>query len=207
MTRLLTLLVASALLAPTPAAAEVITEFTTGASANILQEIPGQSFTTPAGGPWYQITFNFFSDQSPAATPSASGTLYLFDRPYTGVVNDLGLATTADGLLATTSGVSGGVYQFDPSFTLQPNNQYFAYADGRVQFSTTGAGSYPGGNRYISGGPFDAFIDSPSGDNNFRVSGTVVARTEGIPEPAALGVFGVLAGVGLLVRRRKPARV
>src|SRR5262249_13867971 len=51
----------------------------------------GQSFTTPASGPWNHITFSFFS---PGMTATAFGTLYIFNSAYTGTPADLSLSTT-----------------------------------------------------------------------------------------------------------------
>jgi hypothetical protein len=185
-------------LAAVPAPAAIITEYTAGA-AQVLGEFPGQSFTTPAGGPWNQITFNFFSD-IPATNPSAAGTLYLFTAPYAGSPNGLN-ALLPD--LVATAGSGGGVYTFDAAVTLQPNSTYYAYSDSRVMFSISGVSGYPGGSTYISGGA-DSSFDSFTSDTNFRVNG-VVGRDTAVPEPTSVAVFGllVLAAVAWPCGRRR----
>src|SRR5262245_59696837 len=102
------------LLAVLPASAATIATHTDG--NDVFKYIPGQSFTTPAGGPWNHITFNFFT---PTGTATAGGTLYIFTSPYTGTPEDLSSSTT---YLAKSTGVSNGAYMFDPTtVTLQPN--------------------------------------------------------------------------------------
>src|SRR5262245_19697559 len=61
-----------ALLAVLPAGAVTIATHTGGSTEHEFL-IVGQSFTTPAGGPWNHITFNFFSDNA-GTTATAVGT-------------------------------------------------------------------------------------------------------------------------------------
>jgi len=125
----------------------------------------GQSFTTPAGGPWNHITFNFFSDNSDT-TAVAAGTLYIFKSAFTGTPADLSLST----FLAKSTGVSNGAYMFDAAFTLQPNMTYYAYSDSTIAtlaLDSSGSGVYltppkPG---------YSFLADSYSAD--FLVSGEV----------------------------------
>src|SRR5262245_1264213 len=114
-----------ALLAVLPARAVTIATHTGGISTvNDGSFFVGQSFTTPAGGPWNHITFNFFSDNA-GMTATADGTLYIFNSAYTGTPADLSLSRP----LAKSTGVSNGAYIFDPAFTLEPNMTYYAYSD------------------------------------------------------------------------------
>ena len=68
------------LLAFNNAQANTIASFTGGIGFN-QQGYFGQSFTTVAGGPASNITFNFFSD-IPATTPFASGTGFILTMQY-----------------------------------------------------------------------------------------------------------------------------
>src|SRR5215813_15598384 len=114
-----------ALLAVLPASDAVTIATHAGAGPVLnVNVFPGQSFTTPAGGPWNHITFNFFSDNSDT-TAVAAGTLYIFKSAFTGTPADLNSSTP----LAKSPGVSNGAYMFDPAFTLQPNMTYYAYSD------------------------------------------------------------------------------
>ena len=172
-----------------PARASVIVQFTSGVST-AANDFFGQKFTTPSGGPWDDITFNFFSD--PGVTPVAVGTAYIFGSLYSGTPS--GLSGASD--LATSTGILSGSYVFSPTFTLQPNTQYFLYEDTVIpQIS---------GDPFIT--PFTGY-GTPSasttfggfGSTDFRVSGDIA---NGVPEPTTMGLC-VLGGVILLARRQK----
>src|SRR5262245_22182496 len=127
-------------------------------------EFVGQSFTTPAGGPWNHITFNFFG----SGTAVAEGTLYIFTSAFTGGPADLSRSTP----LAMSTGVSNGAYMFDPAFTLPPNTTYYAYSDWpwpTVSFSSHGGGMF------IAGDQVPSFQAYPGASADFLVSGEVVA--------------------------------
>ena len=78
------------------ARADVITSFT-----SLLDDrgtgfgFPGQSITTPTGGPWDNLTFNWFD--SPGANivgiPIAGGTLFLLSSEYLGTPAALSSST------------------------------------------------------------------------------------------------------------------
>src|SRR5438876_287002 len=88
--------------------------------------VPGQSLTTPLGGPWRDIAFNFFSDLT-ATTPAAEGTLFLLTQEYLGSPDALDSSTP--GYLAQSAQITGGIYGFDSAVILQPGTQYFFYAN------------------------------------------------------------------------------
>jgi hypothetical protein len=158
----------------------------------------GQSFTTPSsGGPWDDITFNFYSD-APPTTPLAAGAAFLLNQAYSGAPADLSSSTT--GFLAESTGITGGVYDFPIDLVLQPGTQYFLYEDAILG---------PSGGNVISGGVFYEATDAGAdfapfeGESaNFTVSGDVASV---VPEPStwalmALG-FGLLGGAGYWRRR------
>ena len=93
------------------------------AVSQLGQLIPGQSVTTPAGGPWNNITFNFFSDF--AGTPAAAGTLFLLSQEDSifnaGATAPQNLSSSTAGYIAQSQSISGGVYVFAPSLVLQPS--------------------------------------------------------------------------------------
>jgi uncharacterized protein (TIGR03437 family) len=142
----------------------------------------GQSFTTPSSGPWFNVTFNFFSDQG--QTPVALGTAYLFISPYTGSPADLnGQAVTAQslrarpharpqGFVAASTGVVNGAYVFPPSVVLQPNTTYYIYEDTVVPGVMTGA-VVDGANDFVASSPGSPFTPSAV-STNFRLGGTTV---------------------------------
>jgi hypothetical protein len=99
------------------AQAETIAQSTGGATPS-SEAFFGQGLTTPSGGTWNNVKFNFFSDTG--STPTAAGTLYIFTSQYNGAPAGLSVS----GFLAKSTGISSGMYVFDPSLTLLPNTQY-----------------------------------------------------------------------------------
>ena len=118
------------------ASATVITQNTTGTSATILSGFyDGQSVTTPAGGPWNSIGFNFVQCGNPSGTsclagtnsPYALGNLYLLTQVYDGLPS--GLSSATPGFVAEATTIVGGVWTFASSVTLTPSTQDFFYMD------------------------------------------------------------------------------
>jgi hypothetical protein len=168
----------------------------TGGNTTAGPSFFGQSFTTPNGGPWYNITFNFFSDQG--VTPVAEGTAYLFAAPYTGtpaglseVLGTLSAATrtanearkaasarplaSAPGFVAASIAVSGGVYVFPSSLILLPNTQYFVYEDTPLSGVLDGSAQV-GGTEYTANSSIATFTAAAS-SASFRITGQVVPPT------------------------------
>src|ERR1017187_1218375 len=104
------------------ASAGVIVQQTAGLGS--ATEFFGESFTTPSGGPWGSITFNFYSDV-PAATPAAAGNAFLLTQEYLGTPS--ALTSSTPGFLAASVSISGGVYIFNPSVVINPATQYWVY--------------------------------------------------------------------------------
>lgn len=178
--------------------ASVIAQFTGGLNGAAPLFI-GQSFTTAAGGPFNDITFNFFSDTAGGTTPSGAGDLFILSQQYVGTPSGLSAATP--GFLAESTGVAGGIFAFDPILTLQGNTQYFIYGDTSFLVSGDNGGGYAGGSAFVSAGA-GADYAVISGDANFRLSGTQVVLA--VPAPATLSLVGLgLAGLGASQRRRK----
>jgi hypothetical protein len=160
----------AALLVSSHAFAVVIVQNLAGPDIASPPVFSGQSFTTPSGGPWDDITFNYFSD-APATTPLAGGTAFLLNQLYSGTPADLSSSTP--GFLAASTGITGGVYEFPASLVLQPGTQYFVYQSGEL-LATSGDNVISGGQQFFT---FDAGTDftpvSPAVSANFTVSGTV----------------------------------
>lgn len=159
----------------------------------------GQSFTTPSGGPWNNVTVDFFSN-STSTTPEATGDLYLLNQPYTGTPPNLSSSTPGFLAEATTLTVAGGgqEHSFATSVQLASSTQYFVYEDAPTPastfyFDTSGSG----GQTYYQSPNSTTGFSSPPVEANFLVQGTVAT-----PEPASLTLFTV-GGVGLLLRRRR----
>jgi hypothetical protein len=96
----------------------------------------GESFTTPSGGPWTGIQFNFYSDVPPV-TPTAGGNAWLLTQEYLGLPSALGASTP--GFLAEAVNISGGKHIFNLSVALSPGTEYWIYEDAVT--SITGSGT------------------------------------------------------------------
>jgi hypothetical protein len=150
----------------------------------------GQSFTTPSGGPWDDISFNLYSNV-PATTPTAGGTAFLLTEEYLGT--PAGLSGSTPGFLAQSTGISGGVWDFAAGVVLNPSTQYWIYENASLVAS---------GNNDISGGQ-QYFTYSSSTDfaaegisANFTLSGSAV------PEPSTAGLTGLALAALVIAARR-----
>jgi hypothetical protein len=160
---------------------------------------PGESFTTPGGGPWNSISFNFYSN-SPATTPAAAGTAFLLSMAYAGTPATLSNATP--GFIASSTSSAGGIYTFGSAVTLQPNTQYWIFANAAFAFTGSTTAGTPAQSLYTSnGGPFDH--SNPSLVANFTLSGVVAT-----PEPSSWALTGVaVCGLAFFARRTRLGRV
>jgi len=155
----------------------------------------GESFTTPGGGPWNDIGFNFYSN-IPATTPVAVGTAFMLSEEYSGLPS--GLSSSTPGFLAASTSISSGQFIFDSSLVLQPDTQYFLYAT--TPFSITAGRPDFSGQAYISiGGSQDFTLLNGIEDANFLVSGNVTT-----PEPSSIVV--TLPALGLFIMAQKRDR-
>jgi hypothetical protein len=191
---------------PAPAAAAPIIE-TWGLDLGIF--IPGQEVTTPAGGPWNQLAFNWYT---PCGTycivPLALGDLYLLDQPYTGT--PAGLSSSVAGYISNTSTIANNQYIFAPGVTIQPNVSYFFYTKIGSPFAVALYTQCVG-----VGCPDFAFAGASSvafslgkGRLDYLLEGTPVTvfsstqSAAAVPEPGGL----VLLGSALLIAARRFAR-
>jgi hypothetical protein len=138
----------------------------------------GVTFQTPAGGPWNNLTFNFFF-QGPATTPVAAGTMYLVDQGYTGAPNGLGISLP--GFIASTSSVVDGQWVFAPSVAVAPNTQYWVFEDTALKNIGGGGGVVANQGFYHAATASDNYAFVGSSNANFNFSGTDAA-----PEPSTL---------------------
>jgi PEP-CTERM motif len=169
----------------------VIVQNTAG-TASSAGGFVGESFTMPSpGGPWNNITFNFFSNV-PATTPFAIGTAFLLHQAYLGTPSNLSSATP--GFLEASTGITGGMYDFPAALTLNPSVTYFVYENAAIPSGAiTGGNVFPGGQSYFTPTASGNFVRQGVA-NNFVVFGTV-------PEPSALLVLvSGLLGFGFLRR-------
>jgi hypothetical protein len=188
-----------------PLAAGLITEFAGGTLHNSSTVYIGQSFFTPAGGPWNNVAFNFLAD----STPFATGTAFLLSQhlSWSGccdpppVYTPQMLDSAAPGFIAMSMGISNGQYVFASSVTLQPSTEYYLYVNALIPFHTVSGGADLSG----PGGCCDAFFASNGsspyfpgfGSANFQLSSLTVQEpgTTGLMLLALL-LLGFLAFTG-----------
>ena len=193
---------ASSAVAPTttPTARAIVTLVDVKAVVDVTAGGPGtwnwvgQSVTMPAGGPFDNIRFNWYTSRfiglSPSS-PTAFGTLYLLKQEYLGLPGDLSPSTP--GFVARSASISEGQYLFAPGVTLTSGTQYWFYTDTQGDFASSfDVSTYPDGDMYVTGYPTLAFrkaqaswrytpngyIIPPPGtfqDANFRLQGSAVA--------------------------------
>jgi hypothetical protein len=161
------------------ASADVIVQNLAGTSVcglTVCANFFGQSFTTPTGGPWDELTFNFYSD-FPAVTPLAAGTAFLLTEQYLGTPS--ALSTHTSGFLAESTGISGGRYTFSPRLEVLPRTTYWVYEN--EGFGPSGGTTVPGEIAYSAGSANADFAADPIHlVSNFTLEGTPV------PEPSTL---------------------
>jgi hypothetical protein len=190
------LTVALGLVSAAPAArADIIIEFTTGTDHTSGSFLFGQSLLTPTGGPWHNLTFNFFTNV-PATTPTAAGTAFLLSQAY--LDTPANLSSSTPGFLAASTSIVAGQYTFAPSVTVQPNTTYFVYENALLPIIT---GSHLASGNYITTDSQTAF-QAAIGSTNFRLSGDVV--TSPVPAPPAVVLVGL--GAGCVALRRYVSR-
>jgi hypothetical protein len=189
-----TLAVAS--LAPSARADTIVSFPVVNGNSGDFDFILGQSVTTPGGGPWNNITFNFYNSSGAFAT----GNMYLLNQEYLGTPSALSSSTS--GYLATGTATGGTAWVFDPSVTLQANIQYYFYMSSTngtyIKIST----DYADGNAYNATDTSSSYMYSVGSDVNFQLSGD--------PAPAPLPGAGLLSylvvGCGALTALRKKLR-
>jgi len=156
----------------------------------------GESFTTPGGGPWNSLSFNFYFN-IPATTPAAPGTAFLLSMAYAGTPAALSNATP--GFIASSTSNAGGIYAFASTVALQPNTEYWIFTNavsvmsGSITAGTSAQSQYTG----------VPFVNFPSQVLNFTLSGI-----QATPEPSTWALTGVaLCGLVFFVRRTRRVRL
>jgi hypothetical protein len=151
----------------------------------------GESFTTPGGGPWNSISFNFYSN-IPATTPAAQGTAFLLSMAYAGTPAALSNATP--GFIASSISNAGGIYTFDSSVILQPNTQYWIFSNTAFGISGSTTAGTAAQSLYTSNG--GAFASNGLQVANFTLNGALAT-----PEPSSwVLITFALCGFRLLAR-------
>jgi hypothetical protein len=181
-----------------PVSAVVISQYQPGLASGGTAQAPGQSLTTPSGGSgWDQIRFRFYHNETGASY--AIGTIYLLNQAYAGTPQDLSSATV--GYIAEASG-DGSSYTFAPTLVLEPDTQYFIFADLELSSGSTTHVSSESGGTFSGGGSYGA----ANGNGNFTARPFDIAFSlEGmtvIPEPE-VAFLALLGSLTLGLRRRE----
>lgn len=164
-------------------------------------QAPGQEITTPSGGPWDDIVFNFYDGNG---NPVALETIFLLSQPYSGTAS--ALSSSTPGFVAeAVGGGLGGVYTFASSVTLQPNTAYYFYDSAlspseegnNANFSAIGTGFQ--GYGAANGGTSSSYTTRPFAQA-FDLTGT-----SSVPEPS-LSVLTLMALLALGFLGRKQNR-
>jgi hypothetical protein len=208
-------LVLAASFAATDVMAGVIVEYMLPGDATLEAQVGsamafGQSVTTPTGGPWSNIKFNFYVDTA-LTTPSAAGNLYVYTQEYVGDKTLAGTGNPANpGYLGVSTGIESGVWTFGDTLTLATDTQYWFYATSPITGGSFTTALEASGSNYIDGNiylPIDgSWEDYDDSDANFTLQGDPAGAT--VPEPASLTLCGAigLAGLAFARRRRKAAQ-
>jgi hypothetical protein len=158
---------------PVAAVVNVLVQVTAGSTGTF--NWAGQSVTTPAGGAFNNLRFNWYTF---GGDPTAFGTLYILTAEYLGL--PAGLSPATPGYVAHSVAIVDNQYRFAPDVTLNGATQYWFYTDTQGSFVTSFFGStYPGGDLYVTGVPtlpFHKAIAAPGVflDANFRLQGSTV---------------------------------
>ena len=199
---------AAGLLASAPVAsrADVIVQNTKSSLGTVAAYV-GESFTTPSDFLYYNLSFNFYANLA-ATTPTAGGTAFILNQPYTGT--PAGLSVTTPGFLAESLGTASVASTFNPGFILTTGTTYYLYENALI--TTSGGNAFPGGNAYFANGSATNFATfaAPAGGlqaANFSLNGTQVGVPL-VPEPStwALSALGMV-GLGAMAWRRRQAQV
>ncbi|MBV8809290.1 MAG: hypothetical protein JO033_11510 [Acidobacteriaceae bacterium] len=175
-----------------PAAAGTISEYTAG-TVHRINLYPGESFTTPSGPGWDDLTFSWFVEINGSPKPAAFGTIFLLSQPYAGTPPNLSYATP--GYVDQGSpNSSNSEYVFDVTATIQPNTTYYFYAN---SFNVIyGSENAPGTTFYFAGGPKDKYHPFTNESANYVLSGDPVGPRALTPEPSS--AFLEIGGIVLL---------
>lgn len=172
--------------------AVTISQFVGGPSFGLANSYYGHAATTmAAGGPWDNVTFNFFSNV-PATTPVAYGDLFLLNQEYLGTPAALNSSTP--GFIAQSQGIVDGKWAFPAGIQLQGNTRYFFYTNSGASVPVTGDDVLISDKMYYAPNANAPFYNGGTA-MNFRVEGTPV------PEPSAVFLLGFVA-LALVKRRR-----
>jgi len=114
---------------PTAASAITISTDTSGTIQSGPAFFWGLLITTPAGGPWDDLTMNWYNQ----GTPVAVGNVFLLTQEYLGTPANLSSSTP--GFLGEGT-ASGGVYDFAPGATINGGTTYWFYTN--ASFVNTG---------------------------------------------------------------------
>jgi hypothetical protein len=180
------------------ALSDTLASATAGLQETVTTYYFGQAFTTVStGGPWNNITFNFYAFGT--TTPLAAGTAFLLNQQYLGTPN--ALSSSTPGYLDSTSTIINGTYMFDSALVLQTNTQYWLYENVLIQpyLGLNNAGTY-----YAANAGTNAFTISQH-STNYLVTGTtrsIVPPATPAPSTLLLMLIGLGCAVPYAARNR-----
>jgi hypothetical protein len=165
-------------------------------------QAPGQEVTTPSGGPWNNIVFDFYDGNG---NPAALGTVYLLSQPYTGTASAL-TSSTPGFIAGAVGGGLGGSYTFATSVTLQSNTAYYFYdsalpeSEWGFDENFSGLGTGYTGYGAANGGSSLSYAARPF-TQAFLLTGTAAGTA---PEPSSIALMpAALLALALVAHKRK----
>jgi len=191
---------AAALCSALPGGAVTLNENLAGDTTSSAPFFWGQKVSLDAGGPWNDIAFSFYDQNT---DPLAIGALFLVSQEFAGTPD--ALSDTAPGVLASAQ-AENDMYSFASNVVLQGGEDYWFYTGSALSLTGGAASGDPDEQYYLAGTGGSGYFSFQDGVNHSLTGSLVEAETDAIapvPLPAGLVLLvSALGGFGLLRARK-----